>query len=306
MTVPKDTIDISVIIPALNEAENIGRCLDAIINQDIGLHVEIIVIDSGSTDETIDIIDTFDDIQLVRIAPGEFGHGRTRNLGASKAKGKYLVFLNADAIPADKQWLNRLLKPLDTRTGAAGVFSRHLPKPGCFLYMTRDLNKSMPDRPHVRTGASALDMMIFSTVSCVIPRDIWNRHRFDDDIVIAEDQEWAKRVLAHDFQIIYQSKSRVYHSHNYTPKQMYRVKFDVGRASGKFNNRFTAATVGLFLASGGFFVKTAGDFFYIFFKTGTPFSRKLKEFFTAIRARAAGFAGLYRGWVKTEGKKTKR
>ena len=77
-----EKVDVSIIIPAKDEEENIGKCLEAIYNQETNYRFEVIVIDSGSSDQTLDIAKKYSSVQVVEIQPGEFGHGKTRNLGA--------------------------------------------------------------------------------------------------------------------------------------------------------------------------------------------------------------------------------
>jgi rhamnosyltransferase len=295
----KANIEVSIVIPARNEGENIGQCLQAIDKQETPYTFEIIVIDSGSTDNTIDIVNKYPLVRLVQIEPGEFGHGKTRNLGAEMAKGHYIVFLNADAIPVNADWLNPLIGPLTRDKTMAGVFSRHVPKDDCYLYMVRDLQNAMPGKKILRTHAGKMDFMLFSTVSAAVSKETWQQFPFDNDIIIAEDQDWAKKVLNNGKKILYEPASMVSHSHNYTPRQLMENKRKIARASGRFKNRFTALTVGFILVAGGIFVKIMADMVFILFKTPQkiPFPKKIKEIKISLIARFAGFRGRYKGWI---------
>ncbi|MCP5046204.1 MAG: glycosyltransferase family 2 protein [bacterium] len=297
---------VTIVIPAKNEGDRIGKCLEAIHNQETTYPIEIVVIDSGSTDNTPDIVRQYPDVRLKEIPAQEFGHGKTRNLGAEMASGDVMVFLNADAVPVGNNWLAPLVHRLMEDDTIAGVFSRQLPNSDCYLYMARDLLASMPPTPSLRTRTHALEYMIFSTVSCAIPRKIREQFPFDDHILIAEDQQWGKKVLEAGYKIAYEPASRVYHSHNYTPGELYRIKRNVGASTGRFKNRFNAIVAGFFLVTGGVLVKLAGDFRYIFFKRhpNHSFTRKLKEFKIAFKARISSLWGRYAGWVekKKDGK----
>ncbi len=299
----QEAVDISVIIPARNEGKRIGFCLEAIYSQETTFSYEIIVIDSGSTDNTLDVVRQYPAIRLSRILPEQFGHGKTRNLGAQKALGRYLVFLNADAIPCDSQWLNALIEPFEkdnSRSHLAGVFSRHIPAPNCHLYMARDLLESMPDTPILRTHAGKFDFMLFSTVSAAVPRSVWETYPFDNEIQIAEDQQWARDVLADGLSILYHPGSVVRHSHNYSPRHLMESKRRIARASKKFSNPLSALVVGFVLICGGIFVKITKDLIFILFQKSSrvPFTRKLFEIKTSIVARFAGFWGKYTGWLE--------
>ena len=295
----KANIDVSIVIPARNEGKNIGQCLQAVNKQEAPYAFEIIVIDSGSTDNTVEIVNQYPLVRLVQIEPGEFGHGRTRNLGAEMANGHYIVFLNADAIPVNTNWLSLLIEPLTRDKTIAGVFSRHVPKEDCFLYMVRDLQNAMPGKKILRTHAGKMDFMLFSTVSAAVSKETWRQFPFDNDIIIAEDQDWAKKVLNNGKKILYEPASMVSHSHNYTPRQLMENKRKVARASARFKNRFTALTVGFILAAGGILVKGMGDMAFILFKTPKkiPFRKKIKEIKMSLIARFAAFRGHYKGWI---------
>jgi len=264
---------ISLVIPAYNEAENIGKCLEKIFSQKVGHDLEVTVIDSGSTDQTIEIVKSFPNVMLMQIPSEEFGHGRARNLGALNANGEIIVFINADAIPADENWLQMLIDPLLENEKIVGSFSRHLPKHGCYFYMARDLLISMPPEKLKKNKLDSFDYLKFSTVSAAIKKQVFKRFPFQDDILIAEDQEWVRRVEKKGLQVAYVSKSLVYHS-----------------------SKFIAATWGLVVSIGGIGVKTAADFFYIL-RQPVKCSLKMKEIAISIGARTVSFWGRYLGWL---------
>ncbi|GAI52085.1 unnamed protein product [marine sediment metagenome] len=87
---------------------------------------EVIIIDSGSTDKTIEIAKEYP-VRLIQIKPEEFGHGKTRNYGADISEGEYLVFLTQDAIPFDNNWLRYLISNLEDEN-VAGVYNKQIPR----------------------------------------------------------------------------------------------------------------------------------------------------------------------------------
>jgi len=290
-------IDISIIIPAKNEGENIRRCLDIVMAQECSCIFEVIVIDSGSQDDTVAIVKKNKNIRLIEIRPDEFGHGKTRNFGAKMAQGNFLVFLNADAIPHDHQWLSALIDEFAGDDKIAGVYSRHVPKNGCHLYMARDLEKSMPAKRMEKALADRHDYFLFSTVSAAIRKDIWSAYPFLDEILIAEDQDWAARVLQGGYKLVYTPASIVRHSHNYSLKELFSLKCLVGRSSKKFSNRASALLGGAFLALGGMIYKFSGDCIHIL-RSDLPVKRKIREILISLGARLFSFSGRYIGWLK--------
>ena len=115
---------VSVVIPVKDGEERLEEVLAAVRAQG---DLELIVIDSGSRDNSREIARAAG-ADLVEIPPEEFGHGRTRNLGAERASGDLICFLTQDAVPQEG-WLDayRDAFSLDERVGAA--FGPHLPFP---------------------------------------------------------------------------------------------------------------------------------------------------------------------------------
>ncbi|GAG06643.1 unnamed protein product, partial [marine sediment metagenome] len=103
----------SIIILTKNAGNEFEKLLDAVFSQS-SKDFEVVLIDSGSTDKTLEIAKGFP-VRIHKIKPESFDHGGTRNLGAKLAKGKYLVYLTQDAIPANRMWLENLIKPLKNK-----------------------------------------------------------------------------------------------------------------------------------------------------------------------------------------------
>lgn len=111
-------LEISVIIPTLNEADNIERCLKAIFAQSHKPD-EVIVIDGYSTDETVEIAKKFP----VKIFHNEFIiRAGACQIGLENAEGEYIAFTDADCV-ADPDWLQNLMKEFNTNAiiGLAGA-----------------------------------------------------------------------------------------------------------------------------------------------------------------------------------------
>jgi len=217
----KNKIDVSIIIPAKNGGHDIEKCLSGIFQQQTRYTYEVIVIDSGSTDNTLEVVSKFP-VKLIEIRPEAFGHGKTRNLGGRSAQGKYLVYLTQDASPADKDWLEKLIINFDDEK-VAGAYSRWIPKADCNPMELRRISGSFSPVKEVRTldGIDKADytghfrrFTHFSDVSSALRKEIWEKIPFNDKSAFAEDQEWAKDVLEAGYTIIYEAKSKVYHSHN--------------------------------------------------------------------------------------------
>ena len=227
---------ISVVIPVKNGGEGLVRCLDGIRDQDTSEPIQIVVVDSGSTDKSVSV--ARERGALVHEIPShEFTHGAARNLGASLASGDILVFLSQDAYPVDDQWLARLTVPLRSDPTVAGVYGRQLAHDGATppeIYFLNFLYGAAPRRQRAdNLGELSMNTTLFSNVNAAILRNIWERFPFVEDIIMSEDQEWSRRVLLDGFTIVYEPNAAVRHSHNYTLSAAFRRFFDSGASSSR-------------------------------------------------------------------------
>lgn len=195
---------------------------------------EVLVVDSGSSDRTLAIARSFP-VAIHTIPPEQFGHGRTRNLGASLARGETLVFLVQDAEPADEGFLERLVEPLASDPDLAATYGRQVPRPDATPIEAEFLRHTYPPRPSVRRLDGAADRptisaVFFSNVASAIRRQVWERLPFDEELIMSEDQEWARRVLHAGHRIAYCPEAVVVHSHGYPLGKVLRRNFDSGHS----------------------------------------------------------------------------
>lgn len=118
-------MDASIVIPVKNGGELLDRVLEKVFEQKTKYEYEVICVDSGSSDNTIEIVKKYP-CRLYQIAPQEFGHGKTRNYGASKGTGEFIVFITQDALPANEYWLENLIDAMKVDDEVVGGFGRHL------------------------------------------------------------------------------------------------------------------------------------------------------------------------------------
>ncbi len=120
-------MDISIIILTKNAGENFAPLLRRLFSQKFEGSHEVVVIDSGSTDGTIEVAQGYP-VKITRIRPEEFHHGKTRNLGAELSRGKILVYITQDALPLHDSWLQKLTEGLN-EPQVAMVIGRQIPWP---------------------------------------------------------------------------------------------------------------------------------------------------------------------------------
>jgi rhamnosyltransferase len=241
---------ISIVIPTKDGGDDLARCLDAISRQEIANEVEIIVVDSGSSDGSARRAHSFGAV-VREIPASEFSHGGARNLGAETAGGDILVFTTQDAYAADDRWLTHLIEPLRSAESVAGVYGRQLPHDDArpperyfldFLYGSKSRIQRLSDPAGLTYEAT-----LFSNVNSAIRRSVWLKYPFADDVLMSEDQEWSRRVLLDGLTVVYEPRAVVRHSHAYTIGSAFRRFFDSGASADRAylsDNRASRSAIG--------------------------------------------------------------
>jgi rhamnosyltransferase len=225
---------ISVLIPVRDGGDELARCLHAVAAQQVDDDVEVLVIDSGSTDGTPELARRHG-VRVHEIPAEEFHHGATRNLGVRLARGDIVVWTTHDAYPEGERWLEALTAPLrEQEDGVAAVYGRQLahhdaaPPERYFLDFLYGPNPRLQ-----RVGSPeelTMETTLFSNANSAFPRALLLEHPFAEDVLIAEDQDWSRRMLLAGNAIRYEPRAAVRHSHAYTIFTGFRRFFESGVA----------------------------------------------------------------------------
>jgi rhamnosyltransferase len=214
---------VSIIMRSFNEAWALRETLPALAAQNYK-NWELIVIDSGSTDGSVDLLRNYRPRHLIQIPQREYNPSRVMNHGMQLASSGFAIFLNADATPQGSDWLGPLSHALlDPR--AAAVFGRQIPRPNCQAVFANDY-----ERCFGASRESANWGHFFSMVSSGIRKDIWARRGFNERMQYSEDDEYTRWCVAQGYRVRYIPESVVMHSHNYTLAQAWKRSFGEGRA----------------------------------------------------------------------------
>ncbi len=206
---------IDIVMRSKNEGHYVRQTINAVRNQKGPWQPRITVIDSGSTDSSLEIFRELKVERLIQI--DHYVAGAVLNQGMRETSGKWVVFLNADATPADDEWLVNLLAAGQAASPTGAAFSRQLPRDDCQAVFAHDY-----DRCFGLTRESVNWGHFFSMVSSLVYRPAWEAIPFRDDLTYAEDDEWSRRLVAAGWLAPYAENSRAIHSHNYTAKQSYK------------------------------------------------------------------------------------
>jgi rhamnosyltransferase len=219
-----------VIIPTLNGAGHLRKLLDSLRCQTVK-DVEVIVVDSESEDGTAAVADSLG-CTIQTIARRKFDHGGARNLGAALASGDILVFLTQDALPVSKDFLARLIAPIDGHITAAS-YARQVPAPGTTPTEAFARLYNYPPQSFSRqlslVQRRTLKTFFFSNTASAVSRVCFERvGRFPAPVPTNEDMLLCARLLDAGYQIAYVAEAEVIHSHDFSLREVFRRYFRIG------------------------------------------------------------------------------
>lgn len=223
---------VSLVIPTLDAENDIEDMLNRIYRQ-TRRPFEVIVVDSNSSDRTVDIVKTFEWVRLISIDRSEFNHGLTRDMALRESSGDIVCFMTQDAVPADDFYIENLIAPILSDDRIAVSSGRQLPKNDArrFEQLVREFNYG--PESNIRTKADIATMGIkayFATDVCsAYRRNVYIELGGFEKTNMSEDMLMAAKALNAGYSVAYAADARVYHSHNLTPAEQYRRNYAIGR-----------------------------------------------------------------------------
>jgi rhamnosyltransferase len=169
---------------------------------------QVVVVDSGSTDATLEIVRTFP-TTVLQIPPEDFTYGYALNLGVANVDAEIVATLSAHSLPAGPEWLRNLIQPF-SQPRVAGVYGRQLPRPNATLpeLLGMRLTGVLGETPRLLDGRP-----LFSNANGAFRRALWVEHPFDEEVSGAEDIAWVRTMQERGYLIAYEPSAPVYHSH---------------------------------------------------------------------------------------------
>ncbi len=213
---------VTIVIPTLNAGPLLSKVLDAIADQEAPFAFQVLAVDSGSTDETLDLLNKRG-VRISSIDGAEFNHGTTRSKAAiDLCETPLVAFLSQDAVPFDSNWLHELAMPLaDERVAGSHAVQR--PAIGAHPFQLVNAQRLSEGQqtflPFTAAEFAALNpserlaRISFDNVSSMVRRDVLAEHPFPH-CMFGEDLRWAREVLSHGHRLVRCGAARVTHSHS--------------------------------------------------------------------------------------------
>ena len=234
----KKTVDATVFIPTFNGEKYLDWLLHSVESQDFAGNFEILIIDSGSSDATLDIIGTHPAVRLVEIPGSEFGHGKTRNLAAKLARGTNIAYLSHDAIPADSNWLTNITAPLDPAgLDCVGVVGKHIARANCSPLLKYEIDgvfracgpdgvTTVIDGAISKANELTPGELFYSDVNSATRREFLLNTISYRDVNYSEDMAFARDLLEAGYRKGYAATAVVEHSNDVTFSEYGKRIFD--------------------------------------------------------------------------------
>lgn len=240
MSVAKEKF-ISVFVPTYNGEKYISELIEAVLSQELpdGYQLEFMITDSGSRDRTVSIIKEhyIDKINFTQIPNEDFGHGKTRQAAAERAKGDFILFLSQDATPIGTRWIKDMIEPFYISDKVGCVYGRQVPRPNSVPTIKREVasvfaqfgpgdalilhrHTSLVDGAELHTPNT-----FFSDVNSAIRKDL-NKTIPYRDLQYAEDQALAQDMQHAGYLKAYSVRGSVWHSNEYSVREFHSRKFD--------------------------------------------------------------------------------
>lgn len=270
---------VSIVIRALNEATHIGRLLASLRSQTLQPD-EVVLVDSGSSDETVTIAEQFE-CRVLHMPPSEFTFGRSLNWGCEFSKGEILVFVSAHVYPLEPHWLEKLVEPFQDPTvglSYGGQTGDHRSN-----YAEIQLLKGwFPEE-----GSLDQEEPFCNNANCAIRRSLWEEFPYDEALTGLEDIAFAKQISAAGNKIAYVPEAKIAHVHeegfrkilNRYRREAMAYQEISGRSELTLSKAVTLAAANI-----------AGDT-----KTAVR-DGEIGEIPSAVAFRIAQFAGAYMGY----------
>lgn len=272
---------VSVVVRCYNERDHIGRLLYGVDRQSRD-DVEVVLVDSGSTDGTLRVASEYGVDEVVHLPPEEFSYGRGLNEGCRAASGEICVFASAHVYPRRRDWLDRLVEPLGDDVALA--YGRQRGGRGSSYPERRVFRQWYPD-----AGTGVQRSPFCNNANAAVRRSVWESIPYDEQLPALEDVDWAIRARRRGYELAYVAEAVVEHVHDETATEVYERYRREAVALGSLFPSLRLGLVDCLRAAAGNVLR---DY------RGARADGRLLENLLAVPAfRLAQFWGVYRGFT---------
>jgi glycosyltransferase involved in cell wall biosynthesis len=206
-------VNCSLVIRAFNEGRHIGRLLEGVRRQTLP-EVEVLLVDSGSTDDTVAVAESFG-ARVLHIPPAEFTFGRSLNLGVRAAARELVVIASAHVYPVYPDWLETLLRPFQEPRVALTYGKQRGPRNAKFSEQ-QIFHQWYPDASRLRQETA-----FCNNANAAIRKSLWLQNPYDESLTGLEDLAWAQWARDQGHDIAYVAEAEVVHVHNESPRGVF-------------------------------------------------------------------------------------
>ena len=304
-------INATVFIPVFNGEKYLKELLNSLYSQNCDFSFEVLIIDSGSSDSSLTIIQEFPQVRLHQIPNSEFGHGKTRNLAVSLARGEFIVFLTQDAIPASTNWLKEIIDPFSLRNDVVGVLGKQIPRPnaipsvrydiemmfrqqganqGWTLFNLETIQNVVPENSRLGIDPEYNRLYFYSDVNSAARRSFLSDKIPYRDVKYAEDQMFCKDFIDAGYSKVYAPAAAVIHSNDFTLSDYGPRIFDETIGLRKIG--FEVTPISILTQVKGVVFGTLGTVYRISKDKRFSFSKKLNDCYFAFFFEVAKWSNL--------------
>lgn len=223
-------VEVSIVIRCKNEEKFIGQTLEKVYSQKTDIPFEVIVVDSGSTDQTLAIVGAYNQIRVFCIPPESFTFGYALNCGIENSNGAIICNLSAHCIPTDDRWLEEMIDPI-VKSRAHATFGRQVAIRGINRWEEIALDEAFPEHCEIK------GRLPFSNANCAFLKSMWVEREFDEEVSSWEDYLWYF-FMKDKYAFQYCPKGAVYHTHPFSIQSVSRRAYIDGKAFKFIKNKY--------------------------------------------------------------------
>jgi rhamnosyltransferase len=241
----RENISVDVVIPVYKPNKKLNLLIDRLQGQTI-TPAHIFVINTQTEDEyanfQIDKLRTEEKVKVIDIAQDEFDHASTRDMGMKMSEADYVLMMTQDAIPKNRHLIERLIEAC--KDGIAVTFAKQEPAEDCRLIERYTRTFNYPDEPASAMETAARTNNGIKAIFCSDVCALYNRRLYDEiggfpaKAIFNEDEVYAAKALKAGYDVMYEPKAVVIHSHNYSGIQYFKRYFDLGVSHQDFKYIF--------------------------------------------------------------------